>query len=167
MASGGADQIVVLWDLDAAKPAQNLPTFNGMVQTVEWQPTKSSILLSGTRTGELRLDDGRTNEPVASWDFAEGAEVEVEHAFWDRQNEHFAYVLTTGGNSLELESLKIVFFLGKLRYVDTRQPGQSVLTVQAYDGDSGALSLSSIDGLLATVAGEVISISRFKILFLL
>jgi hypothetical protein len=44
------------------------------------------------------LDDGRLNEPVASWDFAEGAEVEVEHAYWDRQNEHNAYVLTTDGS---------------------------------------------------------------------
>jgi hypothetical protein len=41
--------------------------------------------------------------------------------------------------------------------VDTRQPGQSISTIQAHEGESGGLSLSSIDGLLTTVGGEVAS----------
>lgn len=44
LASGGADQLVVLWDLDAAKPAQNLPLFNGMVTYLEISPTLFRIL---------------------------------------------------------------------------------------------------------------------------
>lgn len=98
--------------------------------------------MSGTRQGSLRLDDGRTNNPVANWDFANGAEIEVERLFWDPTNEHHAYVLTSDG---------------KLRYIDTRQSGQVVSTVQAHeDEETGGLSLSTINGLLTTVGGEVI-----------
>lgn len=43
LASGGADQMVVLWDLDAAKPAQNLQMFDGMASKYIEQPT---ILIS-------------------------------------------------------------------------------------------------------------------------
>ena len=65
------------------------------MQTLEWQPNTASILLSGTRAGTLRLDDARTDTPVANWNFSEGAEIEVEKLFWDRGNEHNAYVLTS------------------------------------------------------------------------
>jgi hypothetical protein len=62
-------------------------------------------LLSGTRGGELRLDDGRLNEPVAIWDFANGTDVEVERACWDRHHEHNAYALTNDGKFCSLELL--------------------------------------------------------------
>jgi len=140
LASGGADKTVILWDLDEAKPAQNLSLFDGMIQTLEWQPKEASILLSGTRAGTCRLDDCRTDDPVANWNFAEGAEIEVEKLFWDRHNEHNAYILTSDG---------------KLRYIDTRQSGQVITTVQAHEGEeTGGMSLSAVKGFLTTIGGE-------------
>lgn len=94
LASGGADQLVVLWDLDAAKPGQNLPLFDGMVQSLEWKPKEASILLSGTRNGCLRLDDGRLDEPAGIWNLGE---VEVEKVLWDKSRTDFAYILTSDG----------------------------------------------------------------------
>lgn len=53
--------------------------------------------------GTLRLDDGRADVPVANWNFKTGnAEIEVESVFWDRQNEHNVYVLTSDGKALYL-----------------------------------------------------------------
>ncbi|KAI6239012.1 hypothetical protein M3Y99_00632900 [Aphelenchoides fujianensis] len=133
LASGGADQLVVLWDIDAAKVAQNLPLYDGMVQSLEWQPAQSSVLLAGTRTGKVRLDDGRLDVPVAEWTF-EGEELEVEKIFWDRQNEHHAFA-----NSATL---------------DTRKAGEVLLEVQAHDKEASSLALSGVDGLIATAGGE-------------
>lgn len=62
-------------------------------------------MLSGTRNGEIRLDDGRQEQPLAHWDFAEGKQVEVERVLWDRQNEHNAYSLTSDGNIVELSEV--------------------------------------------------------------
>lgn len=126
--------------------------------------------MSGTRVGTLRLDDGRTDSPVSNWNFqTTGTEVEVESVFWDRQNEQSAYVLTSDGKTVsyfnsecrkpnkKLDSRHFfLFIIGKLRFLDTRQPGEVITTIQAHEnGETGGLSLSLIDGLLATVGGEV------------
>ncbi|KAI6211329.1 SAC3 GANP Nin1 mts3 eIF-3 p25 and WD40 repeat domain containing protein [Aphelenchoides besseyi] len=139
LASGGADEMVVLWDLDAAKVAQNLPRYNGMVQSLEWQPNQSSMLLAGTRTGKVRLDDGRLDSPVAEWSFDSSDELEVEMLRWDKQNEHYAFVLTSDG---------------KLRYLDTRKPGEVVFEVQSHESEASSLALSATAGLVVTTGGE-------------
>ena len=110
-----------------------------MVQTLQWQPDNASVLLSGTRAGGVRLDDGRAEAPVGEWTF-EG--VEVEAVRWHRNCEQHAFALTSDG---------------KLRYLDVRAPGACLIEQRVHEEEATALTLSEIDGLVATTGGEVCS----------
>lgn len=97
LASGSADNTVVLWDLDEAKAVTILNSFNGMVQSIQWHPVESSIILAGTRSGQVSMLDCRNveAEKSAEWNFGES--IEVEKVLWDRFNPFCAYVCSDDG----------------------------------------------------------------------
>lgn len=52
LASGSADQRVLLWDLDSQQPASTL-SCGGKVQTLAWHPRQVDCLLSGDCAGSV------------------------------------------------------------------------------------------------------------------
>ncbi|VDK54708.1 unnamed protein product [Anisakis simplex] len=142
LASGSADQSVILWDLEEAKASTILTMFTDKVQCVKWHPGEASVLLSGSLNGELSLADCRYNvtEPSRRWKF----EGEVEHLLWDHFNPFYFYVTTDDG---------------KLRYMDSRSD-KVVIECDAHEGGARCISQSyKIQGLIATCGAD----SKLKI----
>jgi WD40 repeat protein len=48
MASGSADQTVLLWDLNSGTVASTLSSFEEKVQTLKWHPFEGQTLLVGS-----------------------------------------------------------------------------------------------------------------------
>uniref|UniRef100_A0A9J2PL19 Anaphase-promoting complex subunit 4 WD40 domain-containing protein n=1 Tax=Ascaris lumbricoides TaxID=6252 RepID=A0A9J2PL19_ASCLU len=153
LASGSADQTVILWDLEEAKAATILSTFGGKVlfscyvqekmlelfemQSMEWHPGEASILLSGTLSGELTVADCRQKEAEASRKWK--VDGEIEKVLWDHFNP-FNFFVTTDD--------------GKLRYMDSRVD-KVVFECDAHEGGARCVSQSfHVRGLLSTCGAD-------------
>ncbi|PAV66361.1 hypothetical protein WR25_09529 isoform F [Diploscapter pachys] len=137
LASGGADQQIVLWDLDEAKAAQILPPRGAEVQTIQWHANEDTILLAGMMNGTVQIIDCRDNEspPVAEWKFGG----QIEKVIW---------------NHFDLQQAIVTTDEGLLSIIDTRKSNQVLSEARAHEGGVSGVSLSLITkGLLAT-AGE-------------
>uniref|UniRef100_A0A915DMX2 Uncharacterized protein n=1 Tax=Ditylenchus dipsaci TaxID=166011 RepID=A0A915DMX2_9BILA len=138
---GSADASVILWDLDEAKPATIVPDFKGMVQSLRWHPVEQSIILAGTRKGQINVIDCRSSDTQSSslsWSI--GKEFEVEKVLWDRFNPFCAFTCSSDG---------------KLRYFDTRKPGDFVSEISAHGSGVNDVSQSfKVKGLLTTVGAN-------------
>lgn len=127
LASGGADETVILWDLEKAKMADRIKPFSGMVQSIKWHPVETALLLSGTRAGVISCHDCRAEaNPVFSWTtFSDGAE--VEKVLWDKFNPSFAFGALDNG---------------KFVYLDTRKPGRCVFEEDAHSEGCNSIAQS-------------------------
>uniref|UniRef100_A0A7E4ZZY3 WD_REPEATS_REGION domain-containing protein n=1 Tax=Panagrellus redivivus TaxID=6233 RepID=A0A7E4ZZY3_PANRE len=135
LASGSADQTVVLWDLDEAKPATIINFFDDKIGSLQWHPVEQSILVAGTRAGKAQIIDARNIEPTSNAAWEMGAE--IEQLLWDIHNP-FCLLATTDD--------------GKLHYLDSRKPGVPVVSVFAHEDGANAVSQSyGVRGLVATV----------------
>lgn len=47
MASGSADNTVLLWDMENASPVTKFSSFEEKVQSIQWHPVESQHLLTG------------------------------------------------------------------------------------------------------------------------
>ena len=47
LASGSADNTVIIWDLDKLEIAKRIDRFTGKVQSIKWRPTDYQTLLTG------------------------------------------------------------------------------------------------------------------------
>ncbi|XP_054716025.1 periodic tryptophan protein 1 homolog isoform X2 [Uloborus diversus] len=80
LASGSADNSIILWDLTEAKLMNKLKFHPNKVQALQWHPHESPFLLSGCTDGYLKLYDCRDSETVAkSWKI----DGEVERVAWN------------------------------------------------------------------------------------
>ncbi|CAD5212785.1 unnamed protein product [Bursaphelenchus okinawaensis] len=150
LASGGADEIVVLWDLDEAKAAQNM-NLEGMVQTLDWQPSHASVLLSGSRSGKVQINDCQSDESIQIF---EKSGIEIEKVYWDRFNENKLFVMGSDGI---------------LRYFDARQPNTVVCEEKCHEGEGAVFSQSARNGMFSTAGDEEIKVwslenDQFKLL---
>uniref|UniRef100_A0A914ZBI6 Periodic tryptophan protein 1 n=1 Tax=Parascaris univalens TaxID=6257 RepID=A0A914ZBI6_PARUN len=137
LASGSADQTVILWDLEEAKAATILPTFGGKVQSMEWHPGEGSVLLSGTLSGELIVADCRQREAEASRKWK--VDGEVEKVLWDHFSPFYFFATTDDG---------------KLRYMDSRVE-KVVFERDAHEGGARSVSQSfHVRGLLSTCGAD-------------
>ncbi|GMR46100.1 hypothetical protein PMAYCL1PPCAC_16295, partial [Pristionchus mayeri] len=134
MASGDAAGVLVLWDIDEAKPATVIDaTAQGGIQSMGWHPVESSVLLTGSMGGFVDARDCRSDKVAAQWNLG-GAQ--VEKVLWDHFSPFHAIVASDDG---------------KLRYLDMRQPGSFLVEGLAHEGGVEAIGMSCAKkGLVAT-----------------
>ncbi|PSN34545.1 Periodic tryptophan protein 1 [Blattella germanica] len=94
LASGSADRTVLLWDLDTAKYASKLTSFEDKVQTLQWHPFEEQTLLVGSCDRIARVFDCRVNDAHKDWEVAG----EVEKVLWNHFNPYNFIVGTSSGS---------------------------------------------------------------------
>ncbi|KAJ8733750.1 hypothetical protein PYW07_014301 [Mythimna separata] len=82
LASGSADNTVLLWDLDQGTPHTKIDCFADKVQSLAFHPLEAQTLVSGSCDGKARVSDCRTPEAVRAWSLAP----EIERVVWATQN---------------------------------------------------------------------------------
>ncbi|CAG4920816.1 unnamed protein product [Colias eurytheme] len=79
MASGSADNTVLLWDLDQGTPHTKLDYFQDKVQSLVFHPLEAQTLLTGACDGHARVTDCRTPDAHRTWALGP----EIERVLWD------------------------------------------------------------------------------------
>ncbi len=140
LASASADKTVKLWDLNTLKCAKSYHMHSGKVCALDWHPTDSTVLLSGSYDKTVIATDMRAPDATPpKW----LVDSDVERVRWDIHNPNFFYVTTESGI---------------VHYFDVRNPPQSHTTpskplwmLQAHDGPVSAFDINPVvPGFLAT-----------------
>ncbi|XP_057711547.1 periodic tryptophan protein 1 homolog [Corythoichthys intestinalis] len=135
LASGSADDTVILWDLSQGKPATTLHRHTDKVQTLAFHPFEAQTLLSGSYDKTALLYDCRSPDSCRTWRFSG----QVERLVWN----HFSPC-----NFLASTEDGFVYCL------DARAD-KPVFTLKAHDEEVSGLDLSSqIKGCLVTSSAD-------------
>lgn len=135
LASGSADNTVLLWDLDQGAPHTKLDYFEDKVQSLSFHPLEAQTLLSGACDGRARVTDCRAPDSHRAW----ALPPEIERVQWDRNNP-FCFVMSNNE--------------GKVAYVDCRRD-DPMWTISAHEKEVTGLILSEdIPGLMITVSSD-------------
>lgn len=136
LASGSADDTVILWDLSQGKPATTLRRHTDKVQTLSFHPFEAQTLISGSYDKTVVLYDCRSPDSSnRTWRFSG----QVERVTWD----HFSPC-----NFLASTEDGFIYCL------DARSD-KPVFTLRAHDGEVSGLDLSSqIKGCLVTSSAD-------------
>ncbi|XP_070709861.1 periodic tryptophan protein 1 homolog isoform X1 [Pempheris klunzingeri] len=136
LASGSADETVVLWDLSQGKPATTLHRHTDKVQTLSFHPFEAQTLISGSYDKTAVLYDCRSpDDSHRTWRFSG----QVERLVWN----HFSPC-----NFLASTEDGFVYCL------DARSD-KPVFTLRAHDEEVSGLDLSSqIKGCLVTSSAD-------------
>ncbi|EXJ94462.1 hypothetical protein A1O1_02858 [Capronia coronata CBS 617.96] len=140
LASASADKTVKLWDLNTGKCAKSYTMHSDKVCALDWHPTETTVLLSGSYDRTVIATDMRAPDAVApKW----VVEADVEKVKWDVHDPNFFFVTTEAGT---------------VHYFDARNvptshdgPSKPVWTLQAHDGAVSSFDVNpTVPGLLAT-----------------
>eukprot|EP00063_Salmo_salar_P089088 XP_014063923.1 PREDICTED: periodic tryptophan protein 1 homolog [Salmo salar] len=136
LASGSADETVILWDLAQGKPATTLRRHTDKVQTLMFHPFEAQTLISGSYDKSAILYDCRSPDSShRTWRFSG----QVERVAWN----HFSPC-----NFLASTEDGFIYCL------DARSD-KPVFTLRAHDGEVSGLDLSSqIRGCLVTSSAD-------------
>ncbi|KAM9334456.1 periodic tryptophan protein 1 homolog isoform 2-T2 [Symphorus nematophorus] len=136
LASGSADETVILWDLSQGKPATTLRRHTDKVQTLSFHPFEAQTLISGSYDKTAVLYDCRSpDSSYRTWRFSG----QVERLVWN----HFSPC-----NFLASTEDGFVYCL------DARSD-KPVFTLRAHDEEVSGLDLSSqIKGCLVTASAD-------------
>ncbi|XP_062300147.1 periodic tryptophan protein 1 homolog [Scomber scombrus] len=136
LASGSADESVILWDLAQGKPATTLRRHSDKVQTLAFHPFEAQTLISGSYDKTAVLYDCRSpDDNYRTWRFSG----QVERVVWN----HFSPC-----NFLASTEDGFVYCL------DARSD-KPVFTLRAHDQEVSGLDLSSqIKGCLVTSSAD-------------
>ncbi|KAJ4522928.1 rRNA-processing protein [Exophiala dermatitidis] len=140
LASASADKTVKLWDLNTGKCAKSYNMHSGKVCALDWHPTETTVLLSGSYDRNVVATDMRAPDAVAPrWI----VEADVEKVKWDVHDPNFFYVTTEGGT--------VHYFDARVVPTSHDTPSKPVWTLQAHDGAVSAFDINpTVPGLLAT-----------------
>lgn len=136
LASGSADETVILWDLAQGKPATTLTKHTDKVQTLKFHPFEAQTLISGSYDRSAILYDCRSPDSSHRvWRFSG----QVERVVWN----HFSPF-----NFLASTEDGFVYCL------DARTD-KPVFTLRAHDGEVSGMDLSSqVKGCLVTSSAD-------------
>ncbi|PZC70579.1 hypothetical protein B5X24_HaOG215587 [Helicoverpa armigera] len=135
LASGSADNTVLLWDLDQGTPHTKIKCFEDKVQSVSFHPFEAQTLLSGACDGSARVSDCRSPDAHRAWSLGP----EIERVTWNVQNP-FCFAMSNN--------------TGKVAYVDCRQD-TPLWTLDAHEKEVTGLILSeSVPGLMVTLSTD-------------
>ncbi|XP_076009448.1 periodic tryptophan protein 1 homolog [Genypterus blacodes] len=135
LASGSADDTVILWDLVQGKPATTLQRHTDKVQTLAFHPFEAQTLISGSFDKTAVLYDCRSPDSYRTWRFSG----QVERLVWNHFSPCNFLVSTEDG---------FVYCL------DARSD-KPVFTLRAHDEEVSGLELSSqIKGCLVTSSAD-------------
>ncbi|KAJ4442986.1 hypothetical protein ANN_04634, partial [Periplaneta americana] len=135
IASGSADQTVLLWDLDSRKFASSLTSFQEKVQTLQWHPFEGQTLLVGSCDRVARVFDCRVEDAHRDWTVPG----EVERVQWN----HFSPFNFLVGTST-----------GSIHHIDCRTDAP-LWELSAHSKEITGLALSSqCPGLLMTTGAD-------------
>ncbi|XP_072935605.1 periodic tryptophan protein 1 homolog [Epargyreus clarus] len=135
IASGSADNTVLLWDLDQGTPHTKMNYFEDKVQSLAFHPLEAQTLLSGSCDGRARVTDCRAPDAHRDWTLGP----EIERVVWDGQNP-FCFAMSNNE--------------GKVAYVDCRQT-DPMWTLNAHEKEVTGLILSeNVPGLMVTVSTD-------------
>jgi periodic tryptophan protein 1 len=130
LASASADKTVKLWDLNTNKCAKSYSMHTDKVCSLDWHPTESTVLLSGSYDHTVVATDMRAPDAKAPrWT----VEADVEKVRWNPHDPNFFYVTTE---------------VGTVHYYDARVVPASegfskpVWTLQAHDGAVSAFDIN-------------------------
>lgn len=140
LASASADKTVKLWDLNTGKCAKSYTMHIGKVTSLDWHPTESTVLLSGSDDRTVIATDMRAPEAEApKWK----VEADVERVKWDVHDANFFFVTTEGGT--------VHYFDARSVPKDHDTLSKPVWTLQAHDGAVSAFDVNStVPGFLVT-----------------
>ncbi|XP_041820021.1 periodic tryptophan protein 1 homolog [Chelmon rostratus] len=136
LASGSADDTVILWDLAQGKPATTLHRHTDKVQTLSFHPFEAQTLISGSYDKTAVLYDCRSpDNSYRTWRFSG----QVERLVWNHFSPYNFLASTEDG---------FVYCL------DARSD-KPVFTLRAHDEEVSGLDLSSqIKGCLVTASAD-------------
>ncbi|KAI9043793.1 rRNA-processing protein PWP1 [Aspergillus affinis] len=138
LASASADRTVKLWDLNTTKCAKSYSHHTDKVCSLNWHPTESTILLTGSYDRTVVAADMRAPDAKARW----GVDADVENVRWDVHDPNYFYVTTDGG---------MVYRYDVRNIPATPQESKPVWSLQAHDSSVSAFDIhSAIPGFLVT-----------------
>lgn len=140
LASASADKTVKLWDLNTLKCAKSYTMHSGKVCALDWHPTESTVLLSGSYDKSVVATDMRAPDAVApKWI----VDSDVERVRWDVHDPNFFYVTTESG--------VVNYFDARVIPASHDTPSKPVWMLQAHDGPVSAFDINpTVPGFLAT-----------------
>lgn len=130
LASASADKTVKLWDLNTNKCAKSYSMHTDKVCSLDWHPTESTVLLSGSYDHTVVATDMRAPDAKAPrWT----VEADVEKVRWNPHDPNFFYVTTEAG-TVHYYDARIV--------PDLEGFSKPVWTLQAHDGAVSAFDIN-------------------------
>ena len=140
LASASADKTVKLWDLNTRKCAKSYTMHSDKVCALDWHPTQSTVLLSGSYDRSVIATDMTAPAATApKWT----VESDVERVRWDIHDPNHFYVTTDSG--------LVCYFDARNIPESHDAPSKPVWTLQAHDGAVSAFDINpTVPGFLVT-----------------
>lgn len=138
LASASADCTIKLWDLNTSKCAKSYTHHTDKVCSLDWHPTESTILLSGSYDRTVVVADMRAPDAKARW----GVDADVETVRWDPHDPNFFYVTTDAG---------MVYRFDVRNVPKTPADSKPVWSLQAHDTSVSSFDINpTVPGFLVT-----------------
>lgn len=140
LASASADSTVKLWDLNTMNCAKSYSMHSDKVCALDWHPTESTILLSGSYDRSVVATDMRAPDAKAPRWIVDS---DVERVRWDVHDPNYFYVTTESG---------IVAYFDFRQTPQTHDvPSKPIWMLQAHDGAVSAFDINpTVPGFIVT-----------------
>lgn len=149
LASSSADNTVKIWDLATASCVLSHKTPNTILDTIRWDVSNESVLLTGSDDSYFRINDIKQSKEAGSFKFAAG---KVESLCQDPNNPHLIHFSFDNGHIAALDTRK-----GCKPVYDLQISSKAASTIAVNPKLSNMLAVTCFDGtinLYNTLGGE-------------